>query len=78
MVMATSSKRSSESDDLEVGDGYVGAIISVYSGDEKIGEVEPGLIRFDGSPNPPRRKSIHWFAIMETLSSSSMVHKRLV
>ena len=43
-----------ESDDLEVGDGYVGAIISVYSGDEKIGEVEPGLIRFDGSPNPPR------------------------
>ena len=43
-----------ESDDLEVGDGYVGAIISVYSGDEKIGEVEPGLIRFDGSQNPPR------------------------
>jgi len=43
-----------ESDDLEVGDGYVGAVISVYSGDEKIGEVEPGLIRFDGSPNPPR------------------------
>ena len=43
-----------ESDDLEVGDGYVGAIISVYSGDEKIGEVEPGLIRFDDSSNPPR------------------------
>ncbi|CAI8390165.1 MAG: Cytochrome c-type biogenesis protein CcmF [Euryarchaeota archaeon UBA443] len=43
-----------ESDGLEVGDGYVGAIISVYSGDEKIGEVEPGLIRFDGSSNPPR------------------------
>ena len=43
-----------ESDDLEVGDGYVGAVISVYSGDEKIGEVEPGLIRFDGSANPPR------------------------
>ena len=37
-----------------MGDGYVGALISVYSGDEKIGEVEPGLIRFDGSPNPPR------------------------
>ena len=43
-----------ESDDLEVGDGYVGAIISVYSGDEKIGEVEPGLIRFDDSSNLPR------------------------
>ncbi len=43
-----------ESNDLEVGDGYVGAIISVYSGDEKIGEVEPGLIRFNGSSNPPR------------------------
>ena len=25
-----------ESDDLEVGDGYVGAVISVYSGDEKL------------------------------------------
>ena len=43
-----------ENENLEVGDGYVGAIISVYSGDEKIGEVEPGLIRFDGSSNPPR------------------------
>ena len=43
-----------ENEDLEVGDGYVGAVISVYSGDEKIGEVEPGLIRFDGSNNPPR------------------------
>ena len=43
-----------ESDALEVGDGYVGAVISVYSGDEKIGEVEPGLIRFNGSANPPR------------------------
>ncbi len=43
-----------ESDDLQVGDGYVGAVISVYYGDEKIGEVEPGLIRFDNSPNPPR------------------------
>ena len=43
-----------ENEDLEVGDGYVGAVISVYSGQEKIGEVEPGLIRFDGSPNPPR------------------------
>ena len=43
-----------ENEDLEVGDGYVGAIISVYSGDEKIGEVEPGLIRFDGSNNPAR------------------------
>ena len=40
-----------ESDDLEVGDGYVGAVISVYSGDEKIGEVEPGLIRFDKPDN---------------------------
>ncbi len=43
-----------EDENLEVGDGYVGAIISVYSGDEKIGEVEPGLIRFNGSSNPPR------------------------
>ena len=43
-----------ENENLEVGDGYVGAIISVYSGDEKIGEVEPGLIRFDDSSNPPR------------------------
>ena len=43
-----------ENETLEVGDGYVGAIISVYSGDEKIGEVEPGLIRFNGSSNPPR------------------------
>ncbi|MBM54166.1 MAG: hypothetical protein CMB36_03955 [Euryarchaeota archaeon] len=43
-----------ENEELEVGDGYVGAVISVYSGDEKIGEVEPGLIRFDGSNNPPR------------------------
>ena len=43
-----------ENDNLEVGDGYVGAIISVYLDDEKIGEVEPGLIRFDGSSNPPR------------------------
>ena len=43
-----------ENENLEVGDGYVGAIISVYSGDEKIGEVEPGLIRFNGSSNPPR------------------------
>ena len=43
-----------ENESLEVGDGYVGAIISVYSGDEKIGEVEPGLIRFNGSSNPPR------------------------
>ena len=43
-----------ENENLEVGDGYVGAIISVYSGDEKIGEVEPGLIRFDESSNPPR------------------------
>ena len=43
-----------ENENLEVGDGYVGAIISVYSGDEKIGEVETGLIRFDGSSNPPR------------------------
>ena len=45
-----------EYENLEVGDGYVGAIISVYSGDEKIGEVEPGLIRIDGSSNPPRRE----------------------
>ena len=43
-----------ENEDLEVGDGYVGAVISVYAGDEKVGEVEPGLIRFDGSNNPPR------------------------
>jgi hypothetical protein len=43
-----------DNEGLEVGDGYVGAVISVYYGDEKIGEVEPGLIRFDGSNNPPR------------------------
>ena len=43
-----------ESEDIEVGDGYVGAIIGVYDGEQKIGVVEPGLIRFDGSPNPPR------------------------
>ena len=40
------------SEDLEVGDGYVGIEISVYdvSGQiigEKIGEVEPGMLRFD-------------------------------
>ena len=40
------------SDDLEVGDGYVGIQIDVYAleGDnlgEKIGTVEPGMLRFD-------------------------------
>ena len=52
-----------ENENLEVGDGYVGAIISVYSGEEKIGEVEPGLIRFDGF-NHHAAKWIHWFDIM--------------
>ena len=40
------------SDDLEVGDGYVGIQIDVYALDgdnlgEKIGTVEPGMLRFD-------------------------------
>ena len=43
-----------EDESLEVGSRYIGAIISVYSGGEKIGEVQPGLLGFDGSPNPPR------------------------
>ena len=43
-----------EDDGLEVGDRYVGAVISVYQDGEKIGTVQPGLIGFDSSPNPPR------------------------
>ena len=35
-------------DDLEVGDGYLGAVINVYDDDgELIETVEPGVIRFD-------------------------------
>ena len=36
-----------EDEDLEVGDRYVGAVISVYQDGEKIGTVQPGLIGFD-------------------------------
>jgi len=37
----------SESENLEVGDGYLGAIIEVYKDGEQIGTVEPGILRFD-------------------------------
>ncbi len=36
-----------ETDDLEVGDGYLGAVINVYEDGELIETVEPGVIRFD-------------------------------
>ena len=32
---------------LEVGDGYLGAVINVYSGGDLVETVEPGVIRFD-------------------------------
>lgn len=43
-----------QSDDLEVGDGYVGVQITVYELEngaigDRIGEVEPGMIRFDST-----------------------------
>jgi cytochrome c biogenesis factor len=37
----------SQSKNLEVGDGYLGAIIEVYKNGEHIGTVEPGILRFD-------------------------------
>jgi hypothetical protein len=36
-----------ETDDLEVGDGYLGAVINVYEDGDLIDTVEPGVIRFD-------------------------------
>jgi hypothetical protein len=36
-----------QTEDLEVGDGYLGAVINVYEDDELIETVEPGVIRFD-------------------------------
>ena len=39
----------SESENLEVGDGYLGAIIEVYKDGEHIGTVEPGILRFDNN-----------------------------
>lgn len=36
-----------QTDDLEVGDGYLGAVINVYEDGELIDTVEPGVIRFD-------------------------------
>ena len=38
-----------QTDDLEVGDGYLGAVINVYEDGELIDTVEPGVIRFDTS-----------------------------
>ena len=36
-----------QTDGLEVGDGYLGAVINVYEDGELIDTVEPGVIRFD-------------------------------
>jgi len=36
-----------ETDGLEVGDGYLGAVINVYEDGELIETVEPGVLRFD-------------------------------
>jgi len=36
-----------QTDDLEVGDGYLGAVINVYEDGELIDTVEPGVLRFD-------------------------------
>ena len=36
-----------QTDDLEVGDGYLGAVINVYEDGELIETVEPGVLRFD-------------------------------
>ena len=36
-----------QTDDLEVGDGYLGAVINVYDDGELIETVEPGVLRFD-------------------------------
>jgi len=36
-----------QTEDLEVGDGYLGAVINVYEDGELIETVEPGVIRFD-------------------------------
>jgi cytochrome c biogenesis factor len=36
-----------ETEGLEVGDGYLGAVINVYEDGELIDTVEPGVIRFD-------------------------------
>ena len=36
-----------ETEGLEVGDGYLGAVINVYEDGELIETVEPGVIRFD-------------------------------
>ncbi len=36
-----------QTEDLEVGDGYLGAVINVYKDGELIETVEPGVLRFD-------------------------------
>ena len=36
-----------QTEDLEVGDGYLGAVINVYEDGEMIETVEPGVLRFD-------------------------------
>jgi hypothetical protein len=36
-----------QTEDLEVGDGYLGAVINVYEDGELIETVEPGVLRFD-------------------------------
>ncbi len=38
-----------QTEDLEVGDGYLGAVINIYEDGELIDTVEPGVIRFDTS-----------------------------
>jgi len=37
----------SETEDLEVGDGYLGAVINVYEDGDLVETVEPGVLRFD-------------------------------
>ena len=47
----------STTEGLEVGDGYLGAIIEVYRDGELIDTVEPGILRFDKENGPSTHRS---------------------
>ena len=47
-----------QTEDLEVGDGYLGAIINIYQDGELIDTVEPGVLRFGGSARSEIARSV--------------------
>ena len=47
-------------DELEVGDGYLGAKINVYDDGELIDTVEPGVLRFDTRSRSEVDRTIMW------------------